>query len=83
MQQCIDLKSCNEDRLHTHVQNADSFDFLMLYLHIELPAKLLDYSYEEIKATSINLDNVTVSPMDAGACSVWASTVAGSDCNEY
>jgi len=36
-------------------------------LYIELPAKLLDYFLQSNKATSFNLDNVTVSAMDAGA----------------
>jgi len=31
MHLCIDLKSINQDRLRTHVQNADPFGFLMLY----------------------------------------------------
>ena len=35
---CIDLKSINEDRLRTHVQNADPFSFLMFYLTTSLSA---------------------------------------------
>ena len=38
MHLCIDLKSCNEDRLRTHIQNADPVDFLMLYLSTSMSA---------------------------------------------
>ena len=36
MNLCIDWKSIDEDRLRTHVQNADPFGFLMLYLTTSL-----------------------------------------------
>ena len=34
----IDLKSITDDCLHTHIQNADPVDFLMLYLTTSLSA---------------------------------------------
>jgi len=34
----IDLKSISDDRLRTHIQNADPVDFLMLYLTMSLSA---------------------------------------------
>jgi len=34
----IDLKSITDDRLRTHIQNADPVDFLMLYLTMSLNA---------------------------------------------
>ena len=34
----IDLKSITDDRLRTHIQNADPVDFLMLYLTTSLSA---------------------------------------------
>ena len=49
MHLCIVLKSINEDRLRTHVQNADLSDFLMLYLTTSLSApwmRVLLHAYE-------------------------------------
>ena len=46
---CIDLKSFKEDRLRTHVQNADLSDFLIFYLTTSLSApwmRVLLHAYE-------------------------------------
>jgi len=43
-----------------------------VFEHIELPAKVLEYSYEVIEATSINMDNVcTINVCMVNVCKLY------------